>query len=63
MDRRFYELNQEETQEMKNTLWESCMELLQDWIPNAEWEELEELPRSEQDEILNNLWEKIKVNL
>ena len=63
IDKRFYELNKEEMQEMRNTLWDAFMEQLKDWIPNYEWEELEELPMSEQDEILENLMNKVKKDL
>lgn len=63
MDRRFCNLNEEEMKEMRNTLWDSFIEQLKDWIPNHEWAEFEELPWLEQNYILENLMQKVKENL
>lgn len=61
MDKRFYDLNKEEMKEMVDTMWDAFMEQLRDW--HVRWEMLEELPLSEQDEILENLMAKVKENL
>lgn len=61
MDKRFYDLNKEEMKEMVDTMWDAFMEQLRDW--RVRWEMLEELPLSEQDEILENLMAKVKENL
>ena len=61
MDKRFYDLNKEEMKEMVDTMWDAFMEQLKDW--HVRWEMLEELPLSEQDEILENLMAKVKENL
>lgn len=64
MNRRFYDLNKKEMKEMRDALWDAFMEQLEDWrISNYKWAKLEELPLSEQNEILENLMAKVKENL
>lgn len=63
MYRNFYELDRWEIKEMVDIIWEVFMEQLQEWIPNENWEMLEELPPAEQDEILEGLMKQVKEKL
>ena len=60
MDKRLYDLEQEEIKEMVDIMWDAFMQQLKEW-----WsmEEFEELPLTKQNEILDNLMAKVKEKL